>query len=393
MLMSRLKSSRRDFLRDASSLIVPSMLLAGSTRALAKAPRPSAGAVYALTNSASGNAVVVFLRAANGALTQAKMVSTGGLGLGDGPDSEGLQSQGALVLGPGRNHLYAVNGGSDTISVFVVKPRGLSLVQKIASGGHTPISLTVHGNILYALNYDRQAMPARGGNITGFLVHDDGRLAPLANSSRPLSGVGTNPGQVAFSLDGKLLAVTEKATNQILTYTVDHHGKATGPQAFPSNSEFPFSLAFGPNDLLVVADDFDDVPTKGAASSFQGEFDGSLTHVSGPVPNHQDGSCWVVVSSQLRIAYVVNTNNSVISAYIIDANGGLSLLDGDGVTAHSGGIKPRDLAFSRNGRFLYVLNSGSGTVGGFAVMNDGHLQPLGVIGDFPAPGSNGLAAF
>ena len=143
MPMSRLKSSRRDFLRDASSLIVPGMLLAGSNRAMAKGPRPPAGAVYALTNSTAGNGVVVFLRAANGALTLAKMVPTGGLGLGDGPDSEGLQSQGALVLGPDHHHLYAVNGGSDTISVFAVKPRGLSLVQRIASGGHKPISLTV----------------------------------------------------------------------------------------------------------------------------------------------------------------------------------------------------------------------------------------------------------
>ena len=61
------------------------------------------------------------------------------------------------------------------------------------------------------------------------------------------------------------------------------------------------------------------------------------------------------------------------------------------VTMHEAhDINPR---FSRDGRFLYVLNSVSGTVGGFAVMNDGHLSPLGVVGDFPAPGSNGLAAF
>ena len=52
------------------------------------------GAVYALTNAAAGNAVAIFDRGPDGKLTAGATVPTGGLGIGDGPDTEGLQSQG-----------------------------------------------------------------------------------------------------------------------------------------------------------------------------------------------------------------------------------------------------------------------------------------------------------
>jgi 6-phosphogluconolactonase len=350
------------------------------------------GAVYALTNAASGNAVAVFDRAANGTLTPAGMVSTGGLGIGDGPDGEGLQSQGALTLGKGNHYLYAVNGGSADISVFEVKPRGLALVQRIASGGDRPISLTVHDGLLYALNYDRLVAPADSGNITGFTIRDDGRLAPLAGSTRSLGGVGTNPGEVAFSPDGGTLLVTEKATDQLVTYAVSRTGLAGPPVARPSGGDFPFSVAFGRHGVLVEADDFQDVPGLGAASSYVLSANSTLRLVSAAVPDFQDGACWVAVDKNGEYAYVTNTNNSVISAYRLGADGTLTRRDANGVTALTGGIKPRDLALSPDGRFLYVLNSASGTVAGFRINTGGGLTPLGVVGAIPAPGSNGLVA-
>lgn len=394
--MSRDNSSRRGFLRDSSALMVPGLLLAASNPAHAARRRPmhsNTGAVFALANTVGVNLVTVFVRAANGTLTPSAQVPTGGVGVGDGPDKEGLQSQGALALSPDHRHLYAVNGGSESISVFSVTPYGLALIQVIGSGGHRPISLTLHGGLLYVLNYDRLATPAQGGSIVGFRVGGNGRLSPLANSARPLNGVGTNPGQVAFSPDGRILALTEKATNQILTYTVDRRGYASNPRAFPSLSDFPFSLAFGPDGLLVVADDFEDVPTRGAASSFLASDNGAVAHVSGPVPNHQDGTCWIVITPDGRFAISSSTNNSVLSTYRIGPGGALSLLDPSGFTAISGGLKPRDLAFGGDGAYLYALNSASGTVGCFSVLGDGHLAPIGLAVGLPDIGSNGLAAY
>ena len=75
------------------------------------------GAVYTLTNAASGNAVAVFDRANDGSLTPDGTVATGGNGTG-----AGLRSQGALVLDDDR--LLAVNAGSNTISLLQVDRRG-----------------------------------------------------------------------------------------------------------------------------------------------------------------------------------------------------------------------------------------------------------------------------
>jgi 6-phosphogluconolactonase (cycloisomerase 2 family) len=356
-------------------------------------PKP-AGAVYALTNSTQGNAVVIFLRAKDGTLTPGLTVPTGGQGIGDGPDTEGIQSQGALILDKTNKFLYACNPGSDDITVFSVSSDTLGVVQKISSGGHRPISVTIFKKVFYVLNYDRFAGSGSPGNITGFNVDSKGMLTPIPGSTRSLGIDGLNPGQVLFSPNGKLIAMTAKATNQIFTFQVDlKSGLSSAPVPFPSAGIFPFSLAFAGRTGLVVADDFEDVPGKGASSSYSVSKDGSLTLVSGAVPDHQDGACWIITDKSGNLSYVSNTNNSVIAGYHISNKNELSLVNADGVTGKTGGIKPRDLAYSKDFKFLYVLNSASGTVAGFKANKDGSLTSLGApVGSIPKPGSNGLAA-
>ena len=107
----------------------------------------SAGAVYTMTNSSMGNSVLVYNRAADGRLMEDGSYATGGLGSGDG-----LGNQGAVVLSKNNRWLFVVNAGSNDISVFAVKHRGLKLIDRIDSGGLRPISLTVDRRILYVLN-------------------------------------------------------------------------------------------------------------------------------------------------------------------------------------------------------------------------------------------------
>src|SRR5829696_1418540 len=110
------------------------------------------GAVYVLTNQPS-NAVAAFDRAPDGALTPAGMFSTGGSGNpvaepGD-PPTDPLASQGSLILSQDNRLLFAVNAGSNEISVLAVGQTGLTLVDKVPSGGTRPISLTLHKDLLY----------------------------------------------------------------------------------------------------------------------------------------------------------------------------------------------------------------------------------------------------
>jgi len=75
------------------------------------------GAVFAMTNTAGGNEIIVYSRAADGTLTFQNAFATDGLGQTTEPD-DALGSQNPLILSPDRRWLLAVNAGSDTISVF-----------------------------------------------------------------------------------------------------------------------------------------------------------------------------------------------------------------------------------------------------------------------------------
>src|SRR5439155_490827 len=179
-------------------------------------------AVYTLTNQVAGNAVAVFNRAADGTLSAAGTIATGGTGVG-----AGLGSQGAVALSDDGRWLFAVNAGSNDVSVLRVRRSGLSLASRTASGGTMPISLTVRGNVLYVLN------AGGAGNITGFTVGEGGGLHAIRGSTRSLSGSGVGPAQVSFSPDGRSLFVTEKTANLIEVYSVGRGGVTTrvGPGA------------------------------------------------------------------------------------------------------------------------------------------------------------------
>src|SRR5258706_9825153 len=105
------------------------------------------GAVYPSTNQVAGNAVAVFARSADGTLTPAGNFATGGTGTG-----AGLGSQGAVTLSDDGPLLFAVNAGSNDVSVFQVDPQGLSLVSRTPTGGTRPVRVTGARNALYVLN-------------------------------------------------------------------------------------------------------------------------------------------------------------------------------------------------------------------------------------------------
>ena len=74
------------------------------------------GSVYIMSNSASGNQVIVYNRAADGSLTWKANYATNGLGINGLTGS----NQGGLVLSEDDRWLIVVNGGSNDISVFSV---------------------------------------------------------------------------------------------------------------------------------------------------------------------------------------------------------------------------------------------------------------------------------
>jgi 6-phosphogluconolactonase (cycloisomerase 2 family) len=232
---------------------------------------------------------------------------------------------------------------------------------------------------------------AASDSIAGYRLRHDGRLLPIAGSTRSLSGPGTGPAQVEFTPDGEMLVVTEKATNNILTFAVDRHGVAGEAQVHPSNGATPFGFAFGKRGQLLVSEAFGGAADASATSSYAIDDDGGLTPISASVGTTETAACWVAVTPNGRFAYVTNTGSGTISGYAVDFDGTLALLDADGRTGVTGdGSGPIDLVITDGGRFLYVLNSGTHTIGVFRISHDGSLHRLPFVDGLPEA-ANGLA--
>src|SRR6266516_2676116 len=356
------------------SVTGPAAALRAARDADVSAALSDPGAVYSLTNQVGGNAVAVFARGADGRLTAAGTVSTGGTGTG-----ASLGSQSAVTLSDDGRSLFAVNAGSNDVSVFSVSPGGgLALASRTASGGTLPISLTVHGNVLYVLN------AGGDGNISGFAVGSSGALTPIAGATLALSGSNVGPAEVQFSPDGNSLVVTEKNTNRLDLYAVDANGVASGPTTTASAGATPFGFAFGHRHELFVSE------AAGSASSYVLDAWGTVTLVSGAVSTHRGAPCWAVVTADGRFGFTGNGAGSV-SAFAIAPDGAISLVDADGGTAVIGaGVN--DITLSNNSRYLYVLQvSGAQAIHAFHIQADGHLTPLGPVGGLPA-GTRGLVA-
>jgi 6-phosphogluconolactonase (cycloisomerase 2 family) len=368
------------FVRRAISTAAVSVAVLGAAGAVSQAGADSgSGAVYTLTNRTAGNAVAVFKRAADGTLTPSGEVATNGLGSGGG-----LGSQGALLLSKNQRWLYAVNAGSNEISVFAVRPEGLSLASKTNSGGVRPVSLTVRDDVLYVLN------GGGSGNISGFRIGEHGTLRPIAGSTQPLSGNATAPAQIEFNRDGDVLVVTEKATNKINLYPV-HDDVARAPLVRDSVGITPFGFAFDKRDHLIVSEAFGGRPGRSALSSYDiEEHRHTLQTITASAGDNQTAACWVVVTRNGRYAYTSNTGSDTISGYSVDQHGRLGLLNADGKTGMTG-AGPTDMALSGNSRFLYAITPGSGEVAAFRVQADGSLTALAAASGIPAS-TVGLAA-
>lgn len=342
--------------------------------------RPFPGTVYTMSNAAAGNAVLIFDRLADGRLVASATVPTGGTGTG-----AGLGSQGALVLTHNERWLLAVNAGNNTLSVFEVRPRGLRLADVTRTGGEQPISVTEHRGLVYVVH-------AGSDTLTGFTLGRNGRLKKIDGSMRNLSASSVGPAQIAFTPDGDYLMVTEKNTNKIVTYPVERDGTTGEMQVQDAPGQTPFGFAFGRRDQIFVAEAFGGTPDASATSSFEIGRDGTLTTLSASVATGQTAACWAAVTPDGRFVYVTNTGSGSVSGYAIDFDGQIELLDDDGRTGVTGdGSTPIDLVISDSGRYLYNVNSGTHTIGSFRIEPDGSLRRLPFLGGLPT-GAVGLAS-
>jgi len=354
----------------ALAALVALASLAAATAAQASSLRGN-GAVYVLSNGAAGNSVLAYTRNDDGSLTAAGSYATGGSGTG-----AGLGDQGALVLTADGLRLFAVNAGSASVSEFQVTGNSLKLRSVVASNGQTPLSVTVHGDLLYVLN--------GSGSITGYRLVGNG-LEPIPGSSRQTGAGASGPAQIQFSPDGSWLAVTEKGSSTIDTFAVGANGVAAAPVTTASAGGTPFGFDIDAAGHLLVSE------AAGSASSYSVGADGHANVISGAVATFQAAPCWLVATKDGRFAYTANAGAGNISRFGIGANGSLTLLDaGTPAASFGAGSHPLDLGVSLDGQFLYNLTDGLHRISGFRIAADGTLTSVGTLGGLPV-GAEGIA--
>lgn len=368
---------------DATSTTGPRSAGLGAPSLDADGGDGSSGAVFTQTNGAAGNAVVAFSRAGDGSLTLAGTFATGGNGIGGTTDP--LASQYSLLLdGQDAKLLFVVNAGSNTISTFRVDGARLTLAGVTASGGTLPISLAIARGTLYVLD-------AGSNDIAGFDVAEDGTLSPNAGASAALGAGASGGTALRASRDGQLLVVTEKGSGTLDVYPIGAHGTLGQPVRSASNGVTPFGFDFVTGGQIAVSE-----AGSAAASLYSVTRGDNLSVESGSVStNGQAAPCWLIATTSGRVAFTANAGSGTISGYGIDAQGRMQLLVQSGVSGSTGaGSSPLDLDLSRGDHFLYVLESGVGRIGAFAVSEGGALTALAGAGGLVAQhGYQGLAAY
>ena len=145
-------------------------------------------------------------------------------------------SAGGLQRSTDGRYLLATDPASNQISVLRIKPNGgLQLVDVEASHGSSPVSIAVHGSLVYVANGG-----AGGSNYTGFRLNAGGHLSHIGGSTFDLPDIAM-PGHVLISPDGRRLV-----------------GTRVGPNAGPSYLDgfsipglYEFRLQCGPDTLAV----------------------------------------------------------------------------------------------------------------------------------------------
>jgi 6-phosphogluconolactonase (cycloisomerase 2 family) len=230
------------------------------------------------------------------------------------PSSVAFSSDGALVA--------TANHDGASVSVFKVSDdsdRALTPVPLPAHTGTGPVSIAFSGRDLLATADD-------SGSLSMFAVSARGALTPVA----PHIPTGaSSPNSAAFSSDGKFLAVTHQAGDSAagsVAVFAQSDGAFNLVDSKPTGRQ-PLSVAFGPGNLLAVANERDDT----------------------------------------------------VLLYPVDGTGRIGAPVAQNIPPDSTGAarRPFWLAFSRDGRLLATANVGTDSVSVFEVMSPEQLRPVG----------------
>jgi 6-phosphogluconolactonase len=246
--------------------------------------------------------------------------------------------------------------------------------------GDGPAHVTVHpgGNFLFVSLYG-------GGAVATHPINGDGTVAPASDVRRQgIGGRRSHAHQAVIDPTGAYVLVVDLGVDTVFTYALDSQAGRLGEVARTAlaHGSGPRHLAFHPGGgFAYVANEHASTVTVCAWAD--GVLRPGRSVAAGPpsqVTNHPGE---IVVSSDGRFVYVSNRGTNTVGVFATRDDGArLEPL----ATPDCGGVWPRHLSLHPAGERLYVANQRSGTVTWLPVDADTGV-PGGVAGRFAAPGA------
>lgn len=342
--------------------------------------------LFAQTNDAS-NAVVAFVRNANGTLSAKGSISTGGKGtngvnyfMGNIVAPDALTSNNSVIVSPDKTRLFVANAGDNTVSTFTINATGgITLLAVSATGGIRPTSLAYLNGVLYVTH--QQGAQELGA----YRVGTDGKLTSIGQYT--VVQQDALPTQVAVSPDGKFVVVNGflktvtpvSPANTLLAFPINSDGTLGQSVSSPSSGVGPFGGRFGSGSLSGTY-----VVTEAAGttvSSYAFSTSGTFTPQSGPITvTGQMAPCWVTLTPDNKFAYVGNGSGAV-SLFSLDASGKLTLTNPSVATeppvSSTTASFANDSWASPDGKYFYQDFAGDDKIVAYAIGASGALTKLG----------------
>jgi hypothetical protein len=321
----------------------------------APTPQPPPGAVYFLFNPNGLNSVEAFSRnSTTGFVTYLGSFPSGGNG---SAAIQGSQSHAVVANG---SFLYAVNSGSGSFSTFRLDADGRpTLLATASSNGTRPVSIAIHGNLLFVLNQGIVAAPdvvPVDASIRGFLINSSGIPSPIVPDVAFSFASADAPSDVFFTGNGLRLAVLKSGAKAVETFDVAPSGALSNNQTVSvgnqpvggaANSNLPwtgFAAVIGEEDTGLGA----------SVVSFSASANLTIYPVSA---DDDMDPCWAVTSVSGERLWSSNFMPKSLTLYLVGANSTLTKSSTYTPPLNDTGPGSLDVDVSADARFLYRLRA------------------------------------
>ncbi|KAH8176178.1 lactonase, 7-bladed beta-propeller domain-containing protein [Sarocladium implicatum] len=331
-------------------------------------PQRQGGAAYLITNE-DENMVVSFPRDKDGMLGQGSMISTGGAGSAsiDGSTNEPaavdpLVAQSALTVAG--KHLFAVNAGSNTLTMFNIDPADPAKLTMVGAPVDLPGEFP---NTVAASRKNRVVCVGLSGATAGVScapfsgrggigAMDALRPFDLGQTTPPVGPTNT-VSQVFFSQDEQMLYTTVKGdpavnnTGFLASFAVESSCGQISSQAVMSSPDqtavlFGSASIPGSTDLFVTDASF-------GAAVLSVNADSQATTKGRGVVEGQAATCWATISPATNTAFVTDVAVNRLVEMSLDDASILNEID----LSENGQSGMIDLAAA--GKMVYVLAPGN----------------------------------